>query len=446
MKNTDKDKSDIFYIVFILITVFKFSFAGFLYTPYLDDYVQYLYYPYFNAPLKEILFGGPGTAYTRPFAAILDVYFWSGLFSMPYVVLVFLSVLFAVAGIFFFKVLKNLSFPISHLFLIIFTLLPSTSEGTYWVSAATRIIPGLFFTAISLYYMTLNKTGLFFMFSLLSHGFYEQICILSFFSAFLIFIYDMKQYYKEFICSCLSLLLISSFYFVFGKLGNNAGRLSFEPDFLLKIGKNFISLYELFYKKQIPLYTKGFVRSLNFIKATNSFLWLCILFFIGMFLFLFYPKEKKYFFSWKKLAAGLILFFVPTLPFLVLKNPWLNFRNIVPSLLGFAIITDLIFTVIFKDKIKYITVFLAVYLCVCNVSEVVDYQKTASSDFNIIQEIAGTYNGEDTIYYEIKTEKYAEQNSPYHDHIISVVGTDWGLTGCVRAVLNNRDIKVFKCN
>ena len=127
---------------------------------------------------------------------------------------------------------------------------------------------------------------------------------------------------------------------------------------------------------------------------------------------------------------------------MILDEPWLNFRNVVPSVLGFAIIIDALFTRLLKHRVKYLAIILSFYLLICNVSEIFDYHKTAEHDSKIIYEVADLYNGEKEIYYEIKTEKYLEQNSPYHDPIMSIVGSDWGLTGTVRAVLKNKDIVV----
>lgn len=442
MKITDKGNNISFFAVFVMLTVFKFSFMGFSYIPYLDDYVQYLYYPHFESPLSQILFGGAGTAFTRPLAAFLDIYFWKCFFDFPYTAVILLSLFFSLSGIFFYLTLKNLNLSQSPMFLIIYALLPSASEGTYWISAATRIVPALFFASVSLYFMTANKKLLVFIFSLLSHGFYEQVSILSFCAAFLIFLSAPKKYFKEFIFALLSALIISSYYLIFGKMGDNAQRLCFNYRFYINLKNNILSLGNLFFKKQAPLYTKGFIRGINLIIDTNSYIWLFTLFLTSVFLFVFSPIKTSFSFSKKKLFAGIILFIAPTLPFLILKDSWLNFRNLVPSVLGFAIIFDTVFSYVLKHRVKYLLIPLCIYLCICNVSEVWDYYKTAENDKTIIYEIAGNYNGNNEIYYEIKTEKYLKQNSPYHDHIMSIVGSDWGLTGTVRAVLKNKDVVV----
>ena len=442
MKNTEIKNDTLFFSAFILLTVFKFSFAGFSYIPYLDDYVQYLYYPDFGSPFSEILFGGAGTAFTRPLAALLDIYFWSKFFVFPGAAVILLSVLYSLSAIFFYLSAKELKFTVSPLFLFIYALLPSAVEGTYWISAATRLVPALFFTSVSLYFMIKNRTLLFFIFALLSHGFYEQVSILFFCAACLIFLTSPKKYLKEFMLALLSVSAIAAYYLIFGKMGDNSDRIGIDPKFYTNLKTYFYALADLLFKKQLPLYTKGFIRGFRLIANTHSYMWISALFLISVFLFIFFPKEKSLSFSLKKLFSGFVLFAAPVLPFLIIKDSWLNFRNIVPSILGFAIIIDTAFSYLLKDKIKYLAFFLMLYLCICNVSEVWDYHKTAFADRKIITEIADSYNDENILYYEAVSEKYLPQNSPYHDHIMSIVGSDWGLTGTVRAVLKNRNIIV----
>ena len=442
MKSTEKENNLLFFFTFVLLVIFKFSFMGFSYIPYLDDYVQYLYYSHLFKPFSEILFGGAGTAFTRPLAAILDIFFWSYFFKFPYLAVILLSILFGLSGIFFYLALKKLKIPVSPLFLIIYALLPSLSEGTYWISAATRIVPGLFFTSLALFFMVRCKKLLFFIFSLLSNGFYEQVCILSFFCSLLIFLSAPKKFYKEFLLAMLSAMLIALYYFLFGKMGDNSERLSFDVRFYMNFKSNLYSLSDLFFTKQAPLYTKGFLRGVSLIKATKSNMWFLTLSLISLFLFIFSPEEKFFCYSKKKILVGIVLFIAPVLPFWVLKEPWLNFRNLVPSVLGFAIILDAVFSSLLKHRVKYLVFLFSIYLCICNVSEVWDYHKTAEHDKKIIYKIADTYNGDNEIFYEIRTEKYLEQNSPYHDHIMSIIGSDWGLTGTVRAILKNKNVVV----
>lgn len=449
MKDTNFKNETIFLILFAALSIYRFSFCGFFYLPYLDDYVQYYLYPSIPHPFKNVLFGGVGTAFTRPLAAVLDIYIWS-LFknSLP-TALIILCTMFSISGIFFYKALKLLNFEPSSLFLVFYTLTPSLSEGTFWISAATRIVPSMFFLSVSLFVMlkdrTLSGNIIFCISNLFSMCFYEQTAILSFFCVFLIFLSNFKKFFPQFLLASINVVLISVYYLIFAKSGDNAARLSFSLDIIRTLPVNILHIISLL-KAQFSLYTKGFLRSINMIFNQNSYLWLIILIVFSVFTGYFIPKNR--FYSHKKyprIYFGLLLFFVPLLPFFILKNPWLNFRNIVPSALGFAIIADAFFSRLSKFK-KPLFVILSVFLIICNVCEVSDYTKTMLYDYKLIHSIAENpdkdINNPNIYYYPETTNNYLPQTIPFNDHIMSITGSDWGLTGTVRTITKNPDIIV----
>ena len=45
--------------------------------------------------------------------------------------------------------------------------------------------------------------------------------------------------------------------------------------------------------------------------------------------------------------------------------------------------------------------------------------------------------------YTITTPKYYPQNAPFRDHIVSMTGSDWGVTGIVRTVSKRKNIKII---
>ena len=74
------------------------------------------------------------------------------------------------------------------LFVIFLTLFPLVTEGTYWMSASTRIVTGLFFAVLAGVFFvrwlekkgnSLLSGGLFMIFQLLAYGFYEQVLVFS---------------------------------------------------------------------------------------------------------------------------------------------------------------------------------------------------------------------------------------------------------------------------
>ena len=65
-----------------------------------------------------------------------------------------ITVLHALSGFLFGKVLDNCGIRLSPMFYLIYLLFPLGSEATYWVSASTRIVVGMFLVSLSLYCLT----------------------------------------------------------------------------------------------------------------------------------------------------------------------------------------------------------------------------------------------------------------------------------------------------
>ena len=61
------------YVLIVILSVYRFSYYGFIYTPYLDDYVQYSYYPSLPEHWQRVYVGGTGVLFSRPLAGILDL-------------------------------------------------------------------------------------------------------------------------------------------------------------------------------------------------------------------------------------------------------------------------------------------------------------------------------------------------------------------------------------
>ena len=75
-----------------------------------------------------------------------------------------------------------------HFIRYFFDTFPLVTEGTYWMSASTRIVTGLFFAVLAGVFFvrwlekkgnSLLSGGLFMIFQLLAYGFYEQVLVFS---------------------------------------------------------------------------------------------------------------------------------------------------------------------------------------------------------------------------------------------------------------------------
>ena len=426
------------FLLFSLLCLLKFSFFGFYYVPYLDDYVQYGYYSHFENPLTSILFSGAGTALSRPFAAFSDVYIFSFFWDNLSLALIILTLLFSISGIFFFKGFSLAGFSPSPFFLLLYALLPTLTEGTFWISGATRLVPAMLFSSLAFYFMQKEKPcslPLYYLSSLLACGFYEQgICLLAALIFFL-FIKNPKKYFLHFSLGVLNFFIISAYYLLMGSEGDNKDRMVFSPDLGMAFSNTLSGL-----KAQIPLYTKGFLRSISILREhKGANFTLCV--FLLCFLFSLKDKMPRPF-SGKKFFFGLGLFFIPLLPFFLLEKSFINFRNLVPSCLGFAIMGDSLLSLLKRGR-KTLCFLLSSFLIISNVAEVYDYTKTAFLDRELVFYISEKLSG-DTFYFPETENNYYPQTSPFGDHIISVTGSDWGLTGTVRQVSGNRKVVVSR--
>ncbi|MBE6611776.1 MAG: hypothetical protein E7632_04740 [Ruminococcaceae bacterium] len=150
----------------------------------LDDSIQYINYQ--RSEDFAALIEGQGLFASRPLAAIMDLFVIGPLNGALIVPAILLSVLHGLAGVLFWRLFDRIFGGIGIAFPIVYALLPLGVEGTYWLSASSRIVPGLLFTAVAATLFEEFADGgkwwnaaLFPAAAILSYGFYEQILVLS---------------------------------------------------------------------------------------------------------------------------------------------------------------------------------------------------------------------------------------------------------------------------
>lgn len=438
------NRETLMFFLVIVLTIFRFSYFGFLYTPYLDDYIQYSFYPSYPNPWQSILTGGAGVLFTRPLAGAFDFFVWSRFYPNLGAVALVISVLYGLSGVFFFKALKKCGISVGPVFFAIFLFMPANSEGTYWVSASSRIVVSMFLISAALLSAAEGHTALFFVFNFLSMWFYEQTAALSFFASLLVGIH--KKSPKVLVVSVLTAILLAVFYMKFGILGDNADRLELwgiSGVFQNALGtaKNF---FNVMLGVNFKIATKGFVRGFNLIAEDFSIFWLGILVVLSIGFLNFSQGNGQTFKTAKKqIVVGAILTVVPLIPFFIIQNGSFNLRNIVPCLLGIAILADSLAGTLFKKYAPLVAAVLVFCFSVSTVSEVSDYNLVARRDKELATKIAHQVTSDTkTISVKITSPRYYEQNAQYNDHIMSMTGSDWGITGIVRTISGNRDVVV----
>ena len=132
-------------LIFLMLMLRACAF-GAQYWYQLDDYIQYHNYAAGNdfCSLVEAV----GLLASRPLAGIADYFVWSPLFDHMIVGVAIVSALYAVSAVLM-KRLISRYFALSPLFLLVMAMLPLGVEGTYWMSASTRIVVGLLFACLT---------------------------------------------------------------------------------------------------------------------------------------------------------------------------------------------------------------------------------------------------------------------------------------------------------
>ncbi len=162
----------------------RYIYYGFKYYYQLDDYIQYHNFAtsldYGKLIMKE------GFLAARPLAGIADLYVWSKFCGVMILGVLLISVMYAVSALLLLSLFRRL-FGTGFFFIAVYTLLPLGFEGTYWMSASSRIVIGLFFSSLAIFIFQeicdshkFRYIPLWMFIQLISFCFYEQALVFSF--------------------------------------------------------------------------------------------------------------------------------------------------------------------------------------------------------------------------------------------------------------------------
>lgn len=449
-------------ILFFGALLLKYLLYGFSYFPVLDDFIQYGGYPLYN-DLGYVWFG-IGTMASRPLASLLDPLLWGSLWGTMGIALFFITTLHFSAVCFLERTLDKNGYAVGPLFWIVSLFLPIVSEGAYWISAATRLVVGLFFASASLYFLTralserkAGFTAIFIALHLISYGFYEAVAVFSFLGAVLILYRHRKTLGRRvWFCAVPVLCLIAMFlYTVFaaniGAIGSRAGGFGFSNLFG-KMGESVWQLGRIFTKGIWKSTVVGFFSGLKVLGAEG--LWGALVFLlilaVSVVLARFGRKKRSRSGSpWGMLVVGALLFSAPLAPNVLVETVWFPYRSIFVSIIGLAIFADtLVSRIRVKPYLKYIAYAVVLFVClVANVNEYDTYKRVSEYDVRLVQNIAErldsrVLSGERNAVVIVEAPTEIAQVDFYKDHVKSVLDQDWSLTGAVRAVTKNMKIKL----
>ncbi len=426
----------------LLLRMFWFGIA---YYPQLDDYIQHRFYPvgtdYLQIALDRGLFA------SRPLAGITDLLLWG---QMPFVlVAILLAAMYAASGVLYGRLFRKY-FGTGVTFLVVYALLPVGLEGNYWLAASTRIVPPLLFSALALlafdgFCETKNRKHLipYVLWSALSLCFYEQLLVLSLaLSGMVMLLWLMKKQWHA-LWGLLIFVPVGFYALVTGYFSSlNTGELSGRMGLMLPWMEGFFETHmprlmkqmgECFWGGNLAITGKGFVRGLELLFRER--VWPILLLppvLVGL------ARMKGAdgrgdFRIWAPIF-GILAFLAPLTPFVVLKNPWFSLRNILPSLLGLAIVADWLVRLVLKNRSALFAAILAAVCMIASVSEIYDFREVSRHNERVAQNIlAGDFGWKGKVGILGLSQNYVqEQNYIYHDHIISSHASNWALEGLLR--------------
>ncbi|MDL2248222.1 hypothetical protein LJB89_00825 [Tyzzerella sp. OttesenSCG-928-J15] len=402
----------IFWAGLLFVMLAQAFYFGFNYYNYLDDNNTYgVFYRRSGDIWNNIVMWYK--LYTfRPVAFMLDAYFYQRFWPcMEILLLIFILMTFATI-VLFKKTMVKSGISFGTVGIIICALTPLNLEAAYWIGASTRFVPGMFFSILSCFILVelidgkyrrkRLALGLYIFFNLISTGFYEQIVVFNFVFTLAVIILNYKKinFGKKIIIAApfLNTLLIGAYYIIFWNHGKVASRGEMASGGLFQ---HFLSTFKgianLLLPKNINMIVSGVKGFFNiemgvfkalFLLAAIAFALICCLRILKL-------KAEDGSFLGKyalplKLIGGIILAIAPFAPFFILKNNYMSFRAVYPSIFGIALFFDGLGEIISKNNVgKYVTAVLSGIVCIAffmaNATEINNYRLIEADD-NIISQ------------------------------------------------------------
>lgn len=439
-------------ISFFLALVFKMFSQGLRYFPVLDDYIQYGYYPL--CPLSLVYFE-KGTITTRPFAALFDPAVWGSFYPDLWVALAIICILFFLSAKLFASVFEKLNIHITPFLYAIYLLMPLGFEGTYWISASSRICVGMFFASLASYLIIKisesRKKWLWIPYvisTVLSCGFYESVMIVSCVLQFFV-IMSITKSAKKRLTFLITPVLSGAGMLIYYALAKNVGAIGNRASGFDVSNIQFSSfadqLYEVFITGGIKTTFAGALDGLHLlVRNTDGLILLGLALAISVACALFGSKGKFYA-KWSFcVPVGFILAVLPLAPNLLVETVWLTYRNAVTSFIGIVLMLAPLFNWLFRHRwAKFTVIFVLVFLfSLSNANELDTYKRVNARDQYLVSQVTKeldqeVLSGKKDAVVVLPQKVTTRQTSYYKDHVLGVFGSDWALTGAVRANLKN---------
>ncbi len=451
-------------VLFYVAAFARFLYYGFAYYPQLDDYIQFDKYARF-APLGEMI-ERLGLLASRPLAGIADIALWSKFWGDGMIVAVALITAMWVGSALLFRRVFDRLFGCGGLFAVLYLLLPLNFEGTYWLSAAVRIVVGMFFAALALWcYLRVLETGRWWygvglvLAQAMAFCFYEQtlaLCGGAVLGLWLIAL-TRRRWRLRSLWGAATFANLAAYFAFTG--AHATGTLAERMQLVLPWHEGYFDwflpqlteqLRSAFLGGGFYTLTRGTARSLTFIADGGWWylaLYLALAVAVGTFCLTPAGENsratRRIGAKWMGFAYAALLTVASVSPFFFIGNPWFSFRGTVPAMAGLALLGDLTLRACFGRHARLAGRVAATLAALCTlifgiaaVAELHDYRETYRNDQAALTAIADTLDGAEGKIgiLNLNPSALAEQTCFYHEHIHGVTESDWALQGALWAM------------
>lgn len=466
------------WLLFALLSVARFAASGLVYYPQLDDYIQYYKYTALCTPAEAVIKYGMLAA--RPLSNAADVFVWAKFWPCLFAAVVIISLLYAASAIMFRRVFAAL-FPSlfeggGTAFLLLYLLLPLNIEGTYWLSASTRVVCGLFWTSLSamlfIRWLEGKRAGcavLYALTQLLAMASYEQaLTLVAAITALIAAVYYRRSGRR--VLLALTLLSNGIIYWVFiSQFRDTSPLYASAYGMVLPFSAHFWRVHlphvlqqftAAFVGGGVLILFKGALRGIVLVfREGKAVYFLVTLLCAGLTSALLLRPDKSRDRPLQtagpaklagSLAAGVFLAAAPLLPHVIKENPWFSLRGTVSSLPGIALCVEaLLANLLLRigrrlgtgQALRRVAAGaggLFVALCFfATASELDDYRLTYENDQAVMAAVAEVIDLEDArgriALVGVLPCYLSDQNFFYHEHIHGVTESDWALSGALFA-------------
>lgn len=456
----------LFLMIFGLVFL-RYCYYGLQYFPQLDDYIQIHNHPAYYSARRVIL--EQGLLASRPLAAVGDYFFWSKLWGNLIAASALLSALYAGSAVLFRKTFSSY-FGTGYVFLTVYALLPLGMEGSYWISAANRILPGLFFTALAMWlFQRWCRTGrwgtmaLYAGTQLISYCFYEQGLILSVTGVLLVAILEFLEGRGRTKRPLAALITFvnAGLYFAFTGYFAAGGQLGGRMRVLLPWQEGWDKTMWTALKQGGSAFlvggwktlAVGFRRGAELLVSEANPLWTLLA--LGLCALLFLAARRSGEVGTRAPSALLVGFLMALAPmsiFFILAQPAIPLRATLFSFCGLALMADSLMGMLLRGKtwrgtaVGALCAVFALVSLVASVSELHDYRLTYLEDQRAGAAVIAALDGGKELspsvrvaVLDLEPSYLIGQNFLYLEHIVGVTGSEWAFTGLLACESGNVD-------